>query len=90
MKKDKFISFRVSEEEMLRLEDLAGPMKVPQFLLSTAFHVKRATGKTQEYPGWEIAERGRRDLGILIAHPSHGKGVMLYPEDAEYARFMAM
>ena len=44
-------------------------------------------GRENEYPGWEVVERGRRDGGIKIAHPKHPEPVVLYPEDDAYGEF---
>lgn len=87
MKKDTFISMRVSDEEKQRLEVLAGEQSLSAFLLSLGFSAKRVRGNEEEYPGWEVIERGRRDRGIKIAHASHKAPVILYPEDDAYLQF---
>jgi len=93
MKKDKFITIRVSEEELARLNVLAGREKVGAFLLGLAFHVKRnAQGSALAYPGWSVDERYRRDGGIKISRNPTPVGmrspVILYPEDSAYKDFV--
>ena len=72
--------------ERRRLDTLAGAENVTDFVLGLVFRVKRARGSDVEYPGWEVVERNRRDLGIKIEHPKHGS-VILYPEDEAYEDF---
>lgn len=87
----------MSKEELERLEVLkewSGAKDMTAFMLKAAFAVKlpKDSGDDTFYPGWEILQQGRRDLGILIGKdpvPLKMKSpVMLFPEDREYSRFL--
>lgn len=81
------LSIRFKDDfEKKRLEALAGENTVTDFVLGLAFNVERKHGTDEEYPGWEVVERGRRDRGIKIGHPKH-EAVVLYPEDDAYGQF---
>lgn len=94
MSKTNFVSFRVTDEEMERIESLAGQMTPAAFCAEAAFSKIRVRGDDTQYPGWEILERGRRDKGIKIGRSPAPLGmkspVILYPEDKEYRRFSEM
>jgi hypothetical protein len=91
-KRDKYLSMRVTEEELARVAVLAGEEKIPSFVLGVVFNVKRARGSDKAYPGWEVVERNRRDRGIKIARDPAPLGmqspIILYPEDDAYGQFV--
>lgn len=82
------LSIRFKDQfEKDRLSALAGENTVTDFVLGLAFNVERKHGTDEEYPGWEVVERGRRDRGIKIFHPKFKEAVVLYPEDDAYGQF---
>lgn len=82
------LSVRLKDKfEKQRLETLAGENTISDYVLRQAFNQRRVHGSTQDYPGWEAVERGRRDGGIKITHPKYPEAVVLYPEDDAFGQF---
>lgn len=86
MSKTKYLSVRIDEDEERRIAKLSGQSSIAAFVMDRIFSMEQMHGNKEEYPGWEVVERGRRDRGIRISHPTFGETVMLYPEDREYRR----
>lgn len=89
--RDRFIKFRVDNEEYDRIQELAeanGYESVSEFITDKIFSSRKPTSSKSAPLNGEVVEGDRRDHGLLIR--SGNKTQIIYPEDEGYEDYARM